>query len=89
LRSVDPYTPSDVVLELEPADASAIAHAVERACAAQGAGAAAPAAARGEALDAVAREPESCAGEVADLIVCEVGNPIQEARGEVGRALRY
>jgi aldehyde dehydrogenase (NAD+) len=88
VRSVNPHAPSDVVVEFEPAEAAAVARAVERARAAQPAWAAAPAAARGDALEAVAGELESRAGEVADLIVREVGKPIREARGEVGRALR-
>jgi aldehyde dehydrogenase (NAD+) len=88
MRSLNPHAPSDVVLEFEPQEPAAVAAAVERAGAAQAGWAAAPAAARGDALGAVADELQARAGEVADLIVREVGKPIVEARGEVGRALR-
>jgi aldehyde dehydrogenase (NAD+) len=88
MRSLNPHAPSDVVLEFEPQEPAAVAAAVERARAAQPEWASAPAATRGDALGAVADELEARAAEVGDLIVREVGKPILEARGEVGRALR-
>jgi acyl-CoA reductase-like NAD-dependent aldehyde dehydrogenase len=90
--SVNPHDPSDVVLEFEPTPGAGVADAVERAAAAQPEWAARPAAARGQALSAVAEELESRARELAGLIVREVGKPRTEAVGEVGRAaavLRY
>ena len=90
--SVNPHRPSDVVAEFAPTPPAGVGEAVERAAAAQPGWAARPAAARGAALAAAADELESRTAEVTGLMVREVGKPVAEAGGEVGRAvavLRY
>jgi acyl-CoA reductase-like NAD-dependent aldehyde dehydrogenase len=92
LVSRSPQRPDDVVVEVEEAGSEAVAGAVERARGAAGRWAAAPAQARASALDAAADALDREAGEVAGLMVREVGKPVTEARAEVARGvgiLRY
>jgi aldehyde dehydrogenase (NAD+) len=91
MESRSPQAPSDVVVSVPAADAAAVSAAADRARAAQR-GWAESASARSAALDAAAGAVAAAAGELADLMVREVGKPIGEARGEVARSvsiLRY
>ncbi|MFE9421403.1 aldehyde dehydrogenase family protein [Kitasatospora sp. NPDC006697] len=92
VTSYNPADPTDLVVEAPAPGAEGVAAAVARARAAQpgwlAAGAAARSAALGKAADAIAGRAE----ELAALMLREVGKPLSEARGEVGRAvaiLRY
>ncbi|MFJ9694523.1 aldehyde dehydrogenase family protein [Kitasatospora sp. NPDC101183] len=85
ITSYNPADPDDLVVSVEEPGAEAVRSAVLRARAAQrgwlGAGAGARSAALGRIADAV----DAHAGELAALIVREVGKPLAEARGEVAR----
>jgi len=90
--SVSPQNPADIVVDAPATSPAAVATSVERARTAQRYWARMSPNARGLALEqfasAVSRDQE----ELAALIVREVGKPITEARGEVGRTvaiLRY
>ena len=92
LQSRSPQRPDDLVVEVEEADAGAVAAAVERARAAGGRWAAASALERSAALVAAADALAGAADEVTDLVVREVGKPVTEAAAETGRGvgiLRY
>ena len=92
LQSRSPQRPDDLVVEVEEADAGAVAAAVERARAAGGRWAAASALERSAALVAAADALAGAAGEVTELVVREVGKPLTEAAAETGRGigiLRY
>ncbi|MCC9307510.1 aldehyde dehydrogenase family protein [Kitasatospora sp. RB6PN24] len=90
--SYNPADPTDLVVEVQAAGADGVAAAVERARAAQPGWLAAGAAARSAALDRAADAVAGHAGELAELVLREVGKPLSEARGEVARTvsiLRY
>ncbi len=92
LTSTSPHDPSDVVAAHRAATAADVHSAAERARAAQAEWWSLGAAKRAAALDAAASALESRADEATALIVREVGKPVVEARGEVGRTvsiLRY
>ncbi len=91
MESRSPQAPSDVVVSVPAADGAAVSAAADKARAAQR-GWAESASARSAALDAAAGAVAAAAGELADLMVREVGKPLGEARGEVARSvsiLRY
>ena len=79
LQSRSPQRPDDLVVEVEEADAEAVAGAVERARTAAGRWAAAPALERSSALAEAADALAGAAGEVTGLMVREVGKPVTEA----------
>ncbi|GGS14858.1 putative aldehyde dehydrogenase [Streptomyces aureoverticillatus] len=83
--SRNPADPTDVVARVRPAGAFGAADAVERARTAQTGWLRGGAAARSEALAAIAAAVESAADELAALAVREVGKPLTEARAEVAR----
>src|SRR5215216_7852832 len=92
LQSRSPQQPDDVVVEVEEADAGAVAAALERARTAGGRWAAASALERSAALTAAADALAGAAGELTGLMVREVGKPVTEAAAEAGRGvgiLRY
>jgi acyl-CoA reductase-like NAD-dependent aldehyde dehydrogenase len=92
LESRSPQRPGDLVVEVEEAGPGTVAEAVERARAAAGRWAAAPALERSSALVAAADALAGAAGEVTGLMVREVGKPVTEAGAETARAvgiLRY
>jgi alpha-ketoglutaric semialdehyde dehydrogenase len=92
LQSRSPQRPDDLVVEVEEADAGAVAAAFERARATGGRWAAASALERSAALVAAADALAGAAAEVTDLVVREVGKPVTEAGAEVARGvgiLRY
>ena len=80
---VDPTT-AEPVFEVGQTDAAGVAEAMERARAAQGAWDALGGLGRAAKLDAAA-DRIAADGELADLIVADVGKPITEARAEVAR----
>jgi aldehyde dehydrogenase (NAD+) len=86
IESRSPQAPSDVVVSVPAADAAAVSAAADKARAAQR-GWAESASARSAALDAAAGAVAAAAGELADLMVREVGKPIGEAKGEVARSV--
>ncbi|MFC7614920.1 aldehyde dehydrogenase family protein [Actinokineospora soli] len=89
--STSPQRPSDVVADVPAADPAAVA-AADAARAAQREWARSAPAVRAAALSAGADAVVAHAGELAELVVREVGKPAAEARGEVARAvaiLRY
>ncbi|HMT05916.1 MAG: aldehyde dehydrogenase family protein [Solirubrobacterales bacterium] len=85
IRSVNPASPGDVVLEIAPADPAAIESALAAGVVAQPGWSADPMA-RVRALSALAAAIESRRQEFVDLMVREVGKPGPEAAGEVDRA---
>ncbi|MFE0644882.1 aldehyde dehydrogenase family protein [Streptomyces sp. NPDC058877] len=87
LTSRNPADPADVLLQVPSPGAFAAVDTVERARAAQPGWLRAGAAARSAALNAVAAAIEAAAGELADLVVREVGKPLAEARAEVARTV--
>jgi aldehyde dehydrogenase (NAD+) len=92
IRSTNPADPTDVVGAFAPGGGIDVDRAVAVAGAAAGGWAAAPGQSRADALIRAAARVEAQAGGLADLIRREVGKPITEARGEVGRTvaiLRY
>lgn len=91
-ETLNPHMPNDVVGEYEPAGVAGVDAAVERSNRAFGEWRLETAFARGAALEKIASDLEAEAGELAELVVREVGKPLTEARGEVARAaaiLRY
>lgn len=91
-KSVNPHYPSDIVGEFEATGGGGVEEAVGRAGKAFTEWREQPATARGGALASIAGDLEERKGELARLVVREVGKPILEARGEVARAisiLRY
>ncbi|MEU9889256.1 aldehyde dehydrogenase family protein [Sphaerisporangium sp. NPDC051011] len=92
VESRSPQNPADLVASAPLAGADGVAGAVRRARAAQARWAGANAAERAAALTSAAEAVAGAAGELADLVVREVGKPVAEARGEVARSaaiLRY
>jgi alpha-ketoglutaric semialdehyde dehydrogenase len=91
IESRSPQHPQDVVVTVDEATPAVVQAAVERARKAQ-AEWSQHAAARSAALSAAADAVAAAAGELADLVVREVGKPLAEAKGEVARSvaiLRY
>lgn len=91
-KTLNPHAPSDVVGEYESAGAKGVDAAVGRASKAFGQWRAESAFSRGAALEKIAADLESESGDIANLVVREIGKPLTEARGEVARAsaiLRY
>jgi aldehyde dehydrogenase (NAD+) len=91
IESRSPQHPDDVVVAVEETSPGAVQAAVERARKTQQEWGRS-ATARSSALSAAADVVQAAAGELADLIVREVGKPLGEAKGEVGRSvaiLRY
>ena len=88
IRSVNPSSPSDVVGEWSVASADEVRQVVARASRARAGWAGGSALERslvlGRAADVLARESAA----LADLVVQEVGKPIDEAAAEVERAVR-
>jgi len=91
IRSHDPSNPDRLVAEVEEPAPAELERILVAACEAQpGWEAGAPA--RGAALAAFADALATREDALAELMVCEVGKPVTEARAEVGRAvaiLRY
>jgi len=81
--SVNPANTSEVVGELELADAAGFAAACGRAREAQPAWAATPAPVRGRAIQQIGRIVESNKEALARLVTREIGKPYAEALGEV------
>jgi aldehyde dehydrogenase (NAD+) len=91
ITSRSPQRPDDLIIETPATSAVDVAKAAETARTAGRAWAAAPAAVRSTALQQAA-DVLAASSEIIDLVVREVGKPIAEARGEVGRGvaiLRY
>ena len=86
IRSINPHRPSDIVCEFEPADATAVATAVDRARKAFQDWRREPASVRGQSLAGIASTIEGRATELVGLVVREVGKPLQEAAAEVARS---
>ncbi len=92
LRSLNPTRPTDLVAEFTAASAGDVNRAVEVASGAFLAWSRLPGPARGDALYKWGDAINARADELAHAIVREVGKPLGEARGEVGRCvaiLRY
>jgi len=92
LVSRSPQRPDDLVVEVEEADAEAVAGAAEQGRAAARRWAATPALERSAALGAAADALAGAAAEITELMVREVGKPVSEAGAEVARGvgiLRY
>lgn len=92
IESRSPQHPDDVVVSAPEASAEQVGATVRAARIAQAAWMAGGAAARSAALSAAADAVAAAAVELTDLMVREVGKPLGEARGEVGRSvaiLRY
>lgn len=92
IESRSPHDPADLVASSPAAGRSGVDEAVASARAAQRDWAARNAAVRAAALARAADAVEGAAGELAALVVREVGKPVAEARGEVARSvsiLRY
>ena len=83
--STSPQHPRDVVGEWPDEGAAGIEKAIERARSAAAGWRARTAHERGAVLDDAAERIGERAGELADLMVREVGKPVSEARGEVAR----
>ena len=87
ITSTSPQNPSDVVASAPEVSAEEMVNIIARSRAAQkewGANAMT----RSNALRESANALRTHSQELADLIVREVGKPIVEARGEVGRAVK-
>jgi alpha-ketoglutaric semialdehyde dehydrogenase len=92
ISSTNPADPADVIGVFAPSGGIDVDRAVTAAAAVAPAWATAPGQARADALSRVAAAVEARADELAVLVCREVGKPIAEARGEVGRTaaiLRY
>ncbi|MEU0519129.1 aldehyde dehydrogenase family protein [Streptosporangium sp. NPDC006007] len=92
IESRSPHDPADLVASSPAAGRSGVDAAVASARTAQRDWAARNAAVRAAALARAADAVEGAAGELAALVVREVGKPVAEARGEVARSvsiLRY
>ena len=87
VQSVSPQRPDDVVAQARPAGRDDVVAADQRARTAQAAWWDAPAPVRANALAAAAKALRDAAAEATELIVREVGKPVGEATGEVGRAV--
>lgn len=92
VMSRSPQHPDDIVAEVKSASPDDVSRASDVARSAARGWARLPAAARARALDNAASALAESRGEFADLMVREVGKPIDEATGEVDRGiaiLRY
>lgn len=92
LPTVNPTRPRDILAMIPTGHADTVRAAVDAAAAAQPAWASLPGPTRAEHLYRWAEAINARAAELANAIVREVGKPIGEARGEVGRCtmiLRY
>ena len=92
VQSFSPQQPTDLVAEAPAATREQVAEAASLARSAQRDWWNGPAAARAQALSAAADAVAATTDELAELVVREVGKPLGEARGEVGRSvaiLRY
>ncbi|CAN5564731.1 aldehyde dehydrogenase family protein [soil metagenome] len=92
LISLNPTNPSEVLAQFGPAAKGDVDRAVEAAKSAQNSWANVPGAAKAEAFYAWAEAIAARKAELTEAIVKEVGKPIGEAGGEVGRCiaiLRY
>jgi aldehyde dehydrogenase (NAD+) len=92
IQSLNPTQPGDVVAEFGAASESDVQRASEVAVEAYGAWSRLPGPARADALHKWGDAIQARAEELAQAIVREVGKPLGEARGEVGRCvaiLRY
>ena len=92
ISSTNPADPADVIGVFAPSGGIDVDRAVTAAATVAPAWAGAPGQARADALSRVAARIEARADELAMLVCREVGKPIVEARGEVGRTaaiLRY
>lgn len=87
VRSVSPQKPADVVAEAPEAGAEQVGAAAARARAAQRGWWAAAAPVRAAALARAAAALRARTDEATALVVREVGKPVGEAAGEVGRAI--
>lgn len=90
--SLNPWRPEEVVAQVSLGSADDVARAVAAAESALSAWKSRPASQRADILFAWADKVQSRADELATAIAVEVGKPIGEARGEVGRTvalLRY
>ena len=86
MKSINPWDPTDVVLEIEPTPIDALSETIAQAAEAQAEWAASGGAARAAALDRLADHIDAAADSLARWIMREVGKPIAEANGEVARA---
>ncbi|MGH3074065.1 MAG: aldehyde dehydrogenase family protein, partial [Gaiellales bacterium] len=92
ISSTNPADPADVIGVFAPSGGIDVDRAVTAAATVAPAWAGAPGQARADALSRVAARIDDRADELAGLVCREVGKPIVEARGEVGRTaaiLRY
>jgi len=92
ISSTNPADPADVIGVFAPSGGIDVDRAVTAAAGVAPGWARAPGQARADALSRVAARVEAGADDLAALICREVGKPIVEARGEVGRTaaiLRY
>ncbi|HEX8093715.1 aldehyde dehydrogenase family protein [Jatrophihabitans sp.] len=92
ITSTSPQCPEDIVVSVEATEPAAVRVAAEAARKAQPDWMAAGAAGRAKALGQAADAVQGAADELAALAVREVGKPLAEARGEIGRSvsiLRY
>src|SRR3954467_14585139 len=87
IESRSPQRPDDVVVTTQAADRAAVADTFAAARGAQADWGGQPALARANALEDAAGRIAGVQGELADLMVREVGKPITEAKGEVLRAV--
>ena len=85
ISSTNPADPADVIGVFAPSGGIDVDRAVTAAATVAPAWAGAPGQARADALSRVAARIEARADELAVLVCREVGKPIVEARGEVGR----
>ena len=92
LISVNPGRPSEIVARVSSATAEQAEEAIQSAAAAQAKWASLPGPARADYLYRWADQIQLRAAEMGNLVAREVGKPIGEAKGEVGRCvaiLRY
>lgn len=87
IESRSPQAPDEVVVTVPDMGKKEVAAAVEAAGRASLAWRGLPAPARAQAMGQVASAIESAGGDLADLMVREVGKPVAEAKGEVARTV--
>ena len=86
IRSTSPQRPSELIAEAPETSATQVVAAIDQARSAQrewGSNALA----RSAALTSIAQTLRARSAEAVDLMVREVGKPVVEARGEIGRAI--
>lgn len=86
IRSTSPQRPSEIVAEVAETTANDVANSVVAARGAQREWSA-NAIARSNAMHSIAQSLRARSTEAVDLMVREVGKPLVEARGEIGRAI--